>query len=103
MVRSVVAFVALRTAIVVSALGFAYGTHCDAADLDSFSVNQSAPASRPNSILMFAGRIGKNMQDGQQALGGLHQSIEASLQLAAHAETWEWKEVDATAASAATS
>jgi hypothetical protein len=30
-----------------------------------------------------------NMQQGQQSLNGLYQSIEASLQLAAHAETWE--------------
>jgi uncharacterized protein HemX len=36
--------------------------------------------------------LGKNMQQGQQALQGLYQSIEASLQLAKHAETWEWKE-----------
>jgi hypothetical protein len=52
----------LRTAIAVSALGasFAYGPHCDAADLDSpipSSAEQGAPASRPNSILMFAGRM----------------------------------------------
>jgi hypothetical protein len=61
-VRRVVASVALRTAISVSALGasFAYGAHCDAADLDPLipsSAEQSAPASRPNSILMFAGRM----------------------------------------------
>jgi hypothetical protein len=30
---------------------------------------------------------------GQQGLNGLYQSVEASLQLAKHAETWEWKEV----------
>lgn len=29
---------------------------------------------------------------GQQGLDGLYQSVEASLQLAKHAETWEWKE-----------
>ena len=62
MVRRVVASVALRTAIAVSALGasFAYGPHCDAADLDSpipFSAEQTSPASHPNSILMFAGRM----------------------------------------------
>ena len=32
------------------------------------------------------------MQQGQQGLNGLHQSIEGSLQLAAYAQTWEWKE-----------
>jgi hypothetical protein len=35
------------------------------------------------------------MQQGQQALNGLHQSIEGSLALAKHAETWEWKEAAA--------
>lgn len=35
--------------------------------------------------------LGENMQDGQQALNGFHQSIEANLALAKHAETWEWK------------
>jgi hypothetical protein len=32
---------------------------------------------------------------GQQAMTQLQQSVESSLQLAEHAETWEWKEVDA--------
>jgi chromosome segregation ATPase len=36
--------------------------------------------------------IGANHAQGQQALNGLYQSIEASLQLAKHAEKWEWKE-----------
>jgi cytochrome c-type biogenesis protein CcmE len=36
-----------------------------------------------------------NMQTVQQGLSGLYQSIEANLQLAKHAETWEWKEVEA--------
>jgi hypothetical protein len=35
----------------------------------------------------------KNMQQGQQAMGQLIQSTEASLALAKHAEDWEWKEV----------
>ena len=35
------------------------------------------------------------MQDGQRGLNELHQTIEANLQLAKHAETWEWKEVTA--------
>lgn len=39
-------------------------------------------------------QIGKNVQQGQQALNGLHQSIESNLQLADHAETWSWKEVE---------
>jgi hypothetical protein len=37
--------------------------------------------------------VRQNHEQGQKALGGLYQSIEASLQLAKHAETWEWKEV----------
>jgi hypothetical protein len=38
---------------------------------------------------------GTSIQEGQQGANELYQSIEASLQLAAHAETWEWKEVEA--------
>jgi hypothetical protein len=34
---------------------------------------------------------GAAMQNGQRALNELHQSIEANLQLATHAETWGWK------------
>jgi hypothetical protein len=37
----------------------------------------------------------ENMRQGQQAINGLYQSVEASLQLAKHAETWEWKEIEA--------
>jgi hypothetical protein len=60
-VRRVVASVALRTAVAVSALvaSFGYGAHCDAADLDSpipLSAEQTSPASHPNSIFVFAGR-----------------------------------------------
>ena len=33
-------------------------------------------------------QLGTNMQTGEQALNSLHQTIEASLQLAAHAATW---------------
>lgn len=48
---------------------------------------------RRNAIAKQMQLLGKNMQDGQQALNGLHQTIEANLQLlAAHAETWEWKD-----------
>jgi hypothetical protein len=36
-----------------------------------------------------------NMQQGQEALSGMYQSIEASLQLAKHADNWSWKEVEA--------
>ncbi len=31
------------------------------------------------------------MQEGQRDLNGFHLSIEQNLQLATHAETWEWK------------
>jgi hypothetical protein len=50
---------------------------------------------RRNTIAKGMSLLGKNMQDGQQALGGFHQSIEANLALAKHAETWEWKEAAA--------
>lgn len=37
-------------------------------------------------------RLGREVQQGQLGANELYQSIEASLQLAEHAETWEWKE-----------
>jgi hypothetical protein len=40
--------------------------------------------------------FGRDVQQGQQAANELYQSIEASLPLAKHAETWEWKELQAT-------
>lgn len=50
---------------------------------------------RRNAIAKAMEAIGANVQQGQQALQGLYQSVEASLQLAAHAEGWGWKEVGA--------
>jgi hypothetical protein len=34
----------------------------------------------------------KSHEDGQQAMQNLYQSVESNLALAAHAETWGWKE-----------
>jgi hypothetical protein len=31
---------------------------------------------------------------GQQSLAQIHQSVETNLELATHAETWEWKEME---------
>jgi SMC interacting uncharacterized protein involved in chromosome segregation len=50
---------------------------------------------RRNQIANAMQAIGQNVQQGQQALNGLYQSIEASLQLAEHAEKWSWKEAEA--------
>lgn len=36
--------------------------------------------------------VAKNAQEGSQGLQQLLQSVEATLALAKHAETWEWKE-----------
>lgn len=38
--------------------------------------------------------IAKHAADGQKVMRQLLQSVESSLELAAHAEKWEWKEVD---------
>jgi len=46
-----------------------------------------------NTIAKGMQLLQKNMQDGQRGLNELHQSIDANLQLAKHAETWQWKEV----------
>lgn len=35
-----------------------------------------------------------NAQEGQRAMQQLFQSVESSLALAKHAETWEWKEIE---------
>lgn len=40
--------------------------------------------------------VGQQAQKGTQAMQQLLQSVESALQLAEHAETWEWKEVEAT-------
>jgi len=37
----------------------------------------------------------QNAQQGQKAMQQLLQSVESSLELAKHAEAWEWKEVEA--------
>jgi hypothetical protein len=50
---------------------------------------------RRNTLAGQMNALGKAMQEGQRGLNGLHQSIEANLQLAKHAETWEWREVEA--------
>jgi hypothetical protein len=50
-------------------------------------------------LLKAMGTLRQNMQEGQRALNGLYQSIEASLQLATHAEEWNWKEVHGTSTS----
>jgi hypothetical protein len=39
--------------------------------------------------------VGAAVQQGQGDLNELHQSIEANLQLAKHAETWKWREAEA--------
>jgi chromosome segregation ATPase len=41
-------------------------------------------------------RMGAQIAEGQKALEGLYQNVESNLAVAAHAEAWEWKEVDTT-------
>jgi predicted nucleic acid-binding Zn-ribbon protein len=49
---------------------------------------------RRNSLKGAMEAIGRNMQQGQQVLANLHQSIDSNLALAKHAEGWEWKEAE---------
>jgi len=49
---------------------------------------------RRNELAKEMQLISENLTRGQQSLQGLYQSIESDLELAKHAETWEWKEVD---------
>jgi hypothetical protein len=39
--------------------------------------------------------VAKSAQQGQQVMSNLLQSVKSNLALAAHAEKWEWKEVEA--------
>jgi hypothetical protein len=39
--------------------------------------------------------LGQNIQSGQQTIAQLHTSVETNLALAEHAETWAWKEIEA--------
>jgi hypothetical protein len=48
---------------------------------------------RRNALAKQMEAVSAGIQQGQRGLNELHQSIEANLQLAKHAETWEWKEV----------
>jgi hypothetical protein len=47
---------------------------------------------RRNIIAGQMERLGRDVQQGQLGVNELYQTIEASLQLAFHAETWEWRE-----------
>lgn len=48
-----------------------------------------------NKLVQEMNNLGTNIKQGQQSLTALHQSAETSLSLVEHAETWEWKEVEA--------
>jgi chromosome segregation ATPase len=52
---------------------------------------------RRNVIKSQMEQLGRDVQQGQLGANELYQSIKASFQLAAHPETWEWKEVETTA------
>jgi hypothetical protein len=52
---------------------------------------------RRNQLAQEAKVVAENAQRGQQAMTGLLQSVESALQLAKHADKWEWKEVQTTA------
>ncbi len=50
---------------------------------------------RRNKLAQDMKALGENIGCGQQSLAQIHQSVETNLSLAAHAETWSWKEVEA--------
>jgi chromosome segregation ATPase len=56
------------------------------------SDKRKALQERRNTLAKQTQALTVAMQEGQRGLNELHQSIEANLQLAAHAETWQWKE-----------
>jgi hypothetical protein len=49
---------------------------------------------RRNTLAKEMQLVAQNAQRGTQAMQQLVQSAESALQLAAHADTWEWKEVE---------
>jgi hypothetical protein len=49
---------------------------------------------RRNKLAQDMKALGENIGRGQQSLAQIHQSVETNLQLATHAESWSWKEVD---------
>jgi superfamily I DNA and RNA helicase len=50
---------------------------------------------RRNSLKGAMEAISRNVQQGQQVLANLHQSIESNFALATHAEGWSWENVEA--------
>lgn len=50
---------------------------------------------RRNKLAQDMKALGENIGRGQQSLAQLHQSVETNLQLARHAETWSWQDVEA--------
>jgi hypothetical protein len=62
---------------------------------------RKAMQERRNVIAQQMKVLGENLKTGQQAFQQLHSSAETNLALAAHAETWGWKEVEAAAPASA--
>jgi hypothetical protein len=81
-----------RLAIDVKALEAAIDSHTK----DNRDKRKSLQERR-NALVSVQNQLAENTRQGQQALNGLYQSIEASLALAKHAETWSWQEVEAKA------
>lgn len=70
-----------------------------AADPDKYSPENRAKKrdieSRREQLAADMKAIAPHAQEGQKALMNLRNSIESALELAKHAETWTWKEVEA--------
>jgi hypothetical protein len=56
---------------------------------------RKAKQERRNALAPQMKLVAENAQRGTQAMQQLLQSVESALQLAKHAEEWEWKEVEA--------
>jgi len=55
---------------------------------------RKAKQERRNAIGRSIEHVGKIAQEGQKTMEQLLVGVESALQLAVHAETWEWKEVE---------
>ena len=56
---------------------------------------RKAMQERRNELAKQCEAIGKSARQGQEAMQNLLQSVESNLELAKHAEKWEWKEAPA--------
>jgi predicted nucleic acid-binding Zn-ribbon protein len=56
---------------------------------------------RRNDLVKIQNALAENVRQGERAMQTLLQNVETNLELAKHAETWEWMEAEATGSATA--